>query len=327
MLMLGVTGGALLGPLISGILMEAYHPWIPIYIAAATSPLVLIAMLFLPETLQRKATSTHTPSQTLTEWVSAQITESLSQARAATSLLRTRSVALVLATFLIYNPVNTAHSFTLVQYISQQFGWDIAQTSFLLSPLGVLNVAVLAGLPVVADALTSPSGRFKLSPFRKDAVLTRLSLLFIVVACLIEGLSRSVSPFIFGLVVGTFGSAASPLTRALLTHYVDSRFTSRLMALISIVETMGSFLGGPVIAMFFQLGQERGGSLTGLPFLYVGALAAGAFVCLLYIRAPGKQVDEGEAVDLAEPFADETGREAAYSDEPDAPLLLASDRA
>lgn len=328
MLMIGATAGGLLGPVLSGVLMEAFNPWLPIYIVATITPFVLGAMVLLPETLQRKATSEHSPSQSLTEWATTQITQSLSQARAATSLLRTRSVVLVLATFLIHSPVNTAHSITLVQYVSQQFGWDIAQTSFLLSPLGILNVIVLAGLPKVADALTSPTRPFKFSPFRKDAVLTRLSLLFIVVACLIEGLSRSISPFVFGLFVGTFGSATSPLSRALLTHYVDSKFTSRLMALISIVETTGSFLGGPVIALFFRLGQEKGGSLTGLPFLYVGSLAAGAFFCLLYIRAPRKQEEDEVAVDLPEPYADEPARdEALYSDEPDAPLLSVGESA
>ena len=32
------------------------------------------------------------------------------------------------------------------------------------------------------------------------------------------------------------------------------------MALISIVETAGAFLGGPLIAVFFQIGQEKGGT-------------------------------------------------------------------
>ena len=332
MLMVGATSGGLLGPIVSGVLMEAFHPWMPIYIVAAMTPFVLGAMFLLPETLQRKATSEHAPSQTLTEWASSQISQSLSQARAATSLLRTRSVALVLATFLIHNPINAAHSITLIQYVSQQFGWDIAQTSFLLSPLGILNVAVLAALPKVADALTSPTRRFRFSPFRKDAVLTRFSLLFVVTACLIEGFSRSIFPFVFGLFVGTFGAATSPLSRALLTHYVDSKFTSRLMALVSIVETTGSFLGGPVIALFFQLGQEKGGSLTGLPFLYVGSLAAGGLVCLLYIRAPRRLEEDEVAVDLPEPYTDDPAgenraREDVYSDEPDAPLMSVEDRA
>ena len=324
--MIGTTAGALVGPLLSGVLMEAFNPWFPIYVASAASPFILATMLILPETLKRKASSEHAPSQSVTEWTSAQISQSLAQARDAISLLRTRSVLLVLATFLIFNPINSAHSMTMVQYVSQQFGWDIAQTSFLLSPLGILNVVVLAGLPKVAEVLTSSTGRFKFSPFRKDAVLTRLSLLFIAVSCLIEAMSRSIFSFIFGLFVGTFGAAASPLTRALVTHYVDSKYNSRLMALISIVETMGSFLGGPVNAMFFQIGQEKGGSLTGLPFLYVGSLAVAAFVCLLYIRAPRNQEEAEEVVDLPEPYADEPAREETYSDEPDAPLLLVSPR-
>lgn len=321
MLMIGATVGGLIGPPISGILMESFHPWFPIYVVVAISPIILASMFFLPETLQRRATDAHEPSQTAVEWARSQITVSLSQARAATSLLRNPSVALILLTFLTHSPVNAAHTMTLIQYVSQQFGWDIAQTSFLLSPLGVMNVIVLAGLPKVADALTSPTRRFKLSPFRKDSVLARISLIFLITACLIEGLSRSITPFIFGLFTGTFGAAASPLSRALLTHYVDSRFTSRLMALISIVETAGAFLGGPLIAVFFQIGQEKGGTLTGLPFLYVGSLTAGALVCLMYIRAPVKQEEEEEVVGLSEQYADETGREdGLYSDEPDAPI-------
>lgn len=300
--------------------MESFDPWVPIYVVAAISPIVLAGMFLLPETLQRRATDTHEPSQTAVEWARFQITASLSQARAATFLLRNPSVALVLLTFLAHSPVNAAHTMMLVQYVSQQFGWDIAQTSFLLSPLGVMNVIVLACLPKVAGALTSPTHRFRLSAFRKDTVLARSSFSFIAIACVIEGLSRSITPFVFGLFTGTFGAAASPLSRALLTHYVDSRFTSRLMALISIVETAGAFLGGPLIAVFFQIGQEKGGSLTGLPYLYVGSLAAGALVCLMYIRAPEEPGEEEEVVGLSEQYVDEPRGDRLYSDEPDAPI-------
>ncbi|SPO06115.1 uncharacterized protein DNG_08804 [Cephalotrichum gorgonifer] len=321
MLMVGVTIAGLIGPVISGVLMETFGVWMPIYVVSAITPFVIGSMFLFPETLKRKPEDPREPSQSFAKWVRSQIFESLVQGRAATSVLKTRSVALVLATFLIHNPINTAHSITLVQYVSQQFGWAIAQTSFLLSPLGVLSVAVLAGLPKVSEVLTSPAGRFKLTPFRKDAVLARFSLGCIVIACLIEGLSRTISPFIFGLVIGTFGAAVSPLSRALLTHYVEPKFTSRLMALISIVETMGNFLGGPLIAAVFHLGQKKGGILTGLPFLYVGALAAVAFILMMYIRKPVRDEDDEEAVDLRDPYVDDSRREAAYSDEPDAPLL------
>jgi len=314
LLMIGATTGGLLGPLISGILMEIFHPWVPIYVVAAMSPFVIALMFLLPETLQRKTPSEDDDEdQSLADWLKTHITESLKQVRESFPLLRNTNLTLILVVFFISNPLGVAYSMTLVQYVSKEFGWDIAQTSYLLSPLGILTIAVLGGLPKIGDILVS---RFKMTPFQKDYLLGGLSLTFLALGALIEGFSPFISVFLFGLFVGTFGAAYTPLARALLTHYVESRLTSRLMALVNIVETAGSFFGGPVLALCFQIGQDKGGRWKGLPFLYIAGLCTIARICLLFIRAPEQKVEEEEEVPLGEADLD-----SDEPDEPDAPLI------
>lgn len=295
--------------------MERFSPWVPIYIISALSPFFIAAMFLLPETLQRKPQAEDDDqNQTLVEWLKCQVTDSITQVREAFPLLRSRDIKFILAIFFINTPIGAALSLTLIQYVSKTFGWDVAETSYLLSPLGLLTIVVLAGLPKLGEVLISPDHRFKMTVWQKDYLLTGLSLVFLALGGVIEGLAPTAGLFIFGLFIGNFGSGHTPLARALLTHYADSQLTSRLMALISIVEAAGAFIGGPILAVFFQIGQSKGGYWTGLPYLYIAFLCLCARACLIFVRAPEKP--EEVALDSTERDTD-----SLENDEPDAPLI------
>ncbi|KAJ6784775.1 hypothetical protein PWT90_05735 [Aphanocladium album] len=296
---LGSASGGLLGPLIAGVLMTSFGPWVPIWIVIAITPALICVLLLLPETLAVKIDKP-SPDDVEPGFASfkAHMAKGLDDLRASLAILRNRNVPLVLVTFLFQNARMTAYSSTLVQYVSKNYGWSLGQTSILLSPLGVLALVILGGLPRLADRMTSARGG-GYTVFGKDLLLTKASTAFLVAGAVIQGLSPNVAVFILGLVVSTLSSADSPLARATVSHYVHASFTSRLYALIGMVEVLGSFIGAPALAYFFNVGLEKKGVYTGLPYFYVAVLSAIALAALALVKPPPQKASSGDATPLS----------------------------
>lgn len=290
----GATAGGLVGPLATGILMTRYGPWVPIWVVLAITPPMLCVFFFLPETLSIDVKVQRTEYQPPLVALRTHISTGLRDLFRSFGMLKNPNVPLVLVTFLFQNARFTAHTSTIAQYISKHFGWRLAETSLLLSPLGVLNLILLAVLPRISQLLMS--SRFGFTSFRKDLFLTRVSTLLLLTGAFIEGSSHNVVLFIFGLFVSTFGAADSPLARATVTHFIEPEFTSRLYALIGMSEVLGSFIGGPVLALLFTKGLQWKGIFMGLPFYYIGFLCFLAYFALLFVRAPAKKEDDDDTI-------------------------------
>ncbi|UKZ72911.1 hypothetical protein TrVFT333_000548 [Trichoderma virens FT-333] len=258
----GATAGGLAGPLLTGFLMEKFSPW----------------------TLPVDKTKKMGDNDMSVTAIKQQIATSLADLREALALLKNPSIPLVLLTFLFQAARFTAYTSTIVQYVSTYFGWRLAETTFLLSPFGLLNLTVLAVLPKISEILMSP--RFGYSSFGKDLFLTRYSTVLLFVGAMIEGFSRNIYFFIMGLFVETFGAAASPLARATITHYVEPEFVSRLYALVSTSEMIGSFIAGPVLAWCFDQGLQKKGIWIGLPWFYIALLSMITWIALLFVQPP-----------------------------------------
>ncbi|KAM6486659.1 major facilitator superfamily domain-containing protein [Trichoderma sp. SZMC 28011] len=277
----GATAGGLAGPLLTGFLMEKYGPWIPVIASCASFPVILLLFCFIPETLQVDRTKKMSDNDVS---IKQQIVTNLADLKDALGLLKNPSIPLVLLTFLFQAARFTAYTSTIVQYVSTHFGWRLAETTFLLSPFGLLNLTVLAVLPKISDVLMSP--RFGYTSFNKDLFLTRTSTILLFVGAMIEGFSHNIFFFVIGLFVETFGAAASPLARATITHYVEPEFVSRLYALVSTSETIGTFIAGPVLAWCFDQGMKRKGVWIGLPWFYIALLSLLTWIGLIFVRPP-----------------------------------------
>ncbi|KAF6803475.1 major facilitator superfamily transporter [Colletotrichum sojae] len=293
-LSVGAVVGGLAGPLVAGFLMERLGPWVPIKLVFLFTPFVLLVMVLLPETLRPKADAEEAAASAaadvpMTSAVRDAFANALLELRRSLPILRDRNVLLCLAPPLVQGALMSAHSTTLSQYVSKHFGWTLAQTSYLLSPLGLLHLAVLGILPRVSSLLTDPRGRFRRTAFGKDALLARASFFIIAAGAVVEGVGRDVAVFALGLAMGTLGSASGPLSRAVITAFVDPGDTSRLYALTSMVDTLGSPLGGPALAWTFSVGLERKGIWTGLPWFYVSTLAASAATALVFVGEPRRR--------------------------------------
>ncbi|KAK2593713.1 hypothetical protein QQS21_008578 [Conoideocrella luteorostrata] len=281
----GATLGGLIGPLLAGGLMSKFGPWVPIYVALAVTPFMLCALFFIPETLNlEKKPAQRKENESFVEAFKGHVGRGLEDLARSVDMIKNPNIPLVLLTFFFQSARFFAYSSVLVQYISKHFGWTLAETSLLLSPLGVLTLVVLVALPKVSDILVSR--RFKFTVFGKDLFLTQVSTLLIIFGALIEAFSHNVVLFLFGLFIGTFGAADSPLARATISHYVDPKSISKLYALIGIADVLGSFIGGPVLAKLFSVGLERRGIFIGLPWFYVAFLCGIAFIAQLFVRPP-----------------------------------------
>ena len=290
--------------------MEKISPWFPVLLVFAITPAVFAVLLFIPETLPVKLESFPEQESDIGLPTSKKpLREALAEIRVSLSLLRNRDLSLTMVNFFIQPALFAAYSSTLGQYVSKYFGWTLAQTSYLLGPpLSLLHLVVIILIPLISAALTSPTGRFRLSVFSKDLLLTRVSLFLVICAALLEGFSRSAAVFLVGLALGTLGSSNTPLLRAIATSYVQPDQTSRLYSLISVMDTGGALIGGPVLAQCFNLGLSRKGLWIGLPWFYVALLVSIAFVALLFLRAPVKkpQAEEDSASGLGYQSGEET---------------------
>jgi MFS family permease len=280
----GATLGGLGGPLLAGVLMARFGPWVPIWVVIFTTPIVIAIILAIPETLTLANKKADLDDEPTKKTFKAHITRGFQDLKESLSMLKNVNIPLILITFLSQNARFTAYTGTLGQYISKHFGWKLAETSILLSPLGILNLIILAILPKVSQYLMSP--RVGFTTFRKDLFLTRVSTLLLIFGAIIEGFSHNIVLFILGLFIGTFGAADSPLARATITHYVPVEFTSRLYALIGIAEVLGAFIGGPVLAYCFNRGLALKGFWIGLPWFYIAFTCIACWVALLWVRPP-----------------------------------------
>ncbi|KAF5524262.1 MFS efflux pump atnC [Colletotrichum aenigma] len=288
-LSVGAVLGGLIGPVTAGYLMEQYGPWLPIKLVFLFTPPIFLICALLPETLRVKTDSPPKPQVPLAHAVRDSFANGLRELQQSMNILRNRNILLCLVPSLLASALHASHSSTLSQYVSKHFGWTLAQTSFLLSPLSFLHLGILFILPWLSKVLTNPRGRFRCSGFGKDALLAKGSYLMIALGGFIEGCSWEIVVFLVGLSVTTFGSASWPLVRAMITEFVDQEHTSRLYALISMVDTLGSPLGGPALAWTFTVGLEKKGAWRGLPWFYVSLLAGLTWAALSLVTEPRKK--------------------------------------
>jgi len=162
-----------------------------------------------------------------------------------------------------------------VRYVSKRYSWTISEANFLQSLRAGVNIfLLLAILPLLSHFLTSTpksntaTSRLShvLRPFQcglptrnKDLILARVSLAFLIMGFALLAFSPTVPLAITSMVVFTLGTGFSSLCRSLITTLVDQQHVGRLYAAISVVETVGGFAGGPILAGLFAWGLRMSG--------------------------------------------------------------------
>ncbi|KAG4434583.1 hypothetical protein IFR05_009939 [Cadophora sp. M221] len=299
--------GNLFGPLISSALMEVASPWVPLLSAIALVPIGVSTFIFVPETLQVKDSdddedSIHENPSAMSS-IKSQARHTLTQLLESFAMLKSPSLAIVLLSFVVQMSLFFGKSTFFIQYFSKRFGWTLAKTGYLLSYRGIISVTVLLLiLPGVSKLLLSPSLPFRFSAAKKDLVLAQCSALLMIFGYFFIG-GPTVPVVFFGIVVATLGDGLAPLSRSLLTAYIDPQHTSRMYTLVGIVEALGSMYAGPALAGFFTVGMRWKGLWLGLPYFWLAfQCSLVAFgLCFVNLRSAivGKSVGSEEEEGLA----------------------------
>lgn len=140
---------------------------------------------------------------------------------------------------------------------------------------------VAALLPLVSRLLLSRVG---LNPLVKDLYLVRASISVLTIGALGIGLAPNSVALVASLMVFALGYGYSPAMRSLLTLLAGHRNTGTLFTAISVLETTGALVAGPLMATMFRTGLTWGESWTGLPFITASVMFTCTAIIVFSIR-------------------------------------------
>lgn len=118
----------------------------------------------------------------------------------------------------------------------------------------------------------------------KDLLISRLSVALFGIGSLVISLAPVVPVLALGIVVFAFGSGFSPAARSLATTFVHQDEAGLLYTALSITQTVGGLIAGPLLALSFRWGLSLGPQWTGIPFTLVAGLFACGFIAICCIR-------------------------------------------
>lgn len=175
----------------------------------------------------------------------------------------------------------------LQRYVSDRYGWTLANATFIYSLQAIVaGVVLFSLLPFISSQMDR---RFSISILQKNVVLSRVALLSLVIAYALVGLAPTPAIMIIGLLIETLSSGFPATLRAIATALINDDDRGRVFSVLAISETFSIMLAYPVTAALFNIGIEKGGGpWLGLPYDVISAAAAVGFIamCLLRFERP-----------------------------------------
>ncbi|KAJ5794581.1 MFS transporter [Penicillium paradoxum] len=294
-------------PIASG-LMETHGPWLPIQLGYICAFMAFLIACLLKETapphravrnaaeIGSATTGSETSVQNLMEIKSvAEFRVHITSLwhRATTILRQDFRVIVLILTFFI-NAVEEPTQSLNLQYISERYGLSLARAGFVISIKSVATIITyLILLPAVSRLLEQKLG---LSDTRKDMVLARGSIVILSVGFFLVAWAPTVAMVTMGFVVSTFGRGYGNIIRSLVTSLVPPQFTGRIYTMITVIETFGLLLSGPLLATLFRVGLNQSDERwLGLPFVVAGGMGVVVAITISCIKLPTHvQVSESE---------------------------------
>ncbi|RDL37535.1 uncharacterized protein BP5553_04968 [Venustampulla echinocandica] len=294
----------LFGPTVAGAIMMK-SPWVALILGFILVVMGAGFVVVIPETLHLRVSEPSgmlvkispaerdlSPSRKIDDStfftsLKSQFLDSFNQARSATIVLRSLPVLLLLFTSIV-QPFTRQSGELSVRYISKRYSWEIREVGFLLSIRALVNIVLLlAIIPLLSKFLMD---RLHFTSKGKDLILSRFSVLMLAAGATVVGISPTIGLGVVGMIILTLGTGFASLTRSLITTLVDKQHTGRLYAAISVVETLGALIAGPMINWLYTIGINKGGGWIGLPYvcLAVITLVAGSGVWIFgYLETKG----------------------------------------
>ncbi|KAK2009233.1 MFS general substrate transporter [Colletotrichum eremochloae] len=257
----------LLGPAIGSFLMTV-SLWHPLLLGLACTVITATLAGTIPETLHRR-------EEGAIESECEDLSDELSLQRTLRRLLEHvyktlefiashRSVLFLVLTFLVVDFSRQSLS-VLLQYLSMRYTIPIAKANLLLSVRAFAQLVTFIAILPLLDLFVSK--KLGLPARAKDFLLSRLSIVFIMICFAILVLAPSLSVVVIGLAFYTLGNGFSSFARSLLSSLMEKEMVGTLFTTLSIMNTLGSLLAGPIVAKTFSWSMRLDGSWKGMPYV------------------------------------------------------------
>ncbi|KKZ64105.1 hypothetical protein EMCG_01603 [[Emmonsia] crescens] len=300
---LSVVLAQFVAPLVSSWMMLKGSPWNPLFLGTICSTLGLPLLSIIPETVHLRELKKHRHLSSQDQdpgddAIEVPFTTSKPNLKHRLQLLRTaiesiipnRTTALILCILFITN-ISSKHLSIMLLYFSTRYGIPLSKANFALTIFAGVNIFLLVVfLPTVSRYLTVNR---QYSTTAKDLILSRYSITMYTLGAFCMALSPTIATMIAGLVIYTLGSGLGSLNLSLVATYVEPKHMARLYSVVSVVSTLGVFIGSPLLAALFSLGLKMGKGWVGLPYFGITLLYGIIFVAIWFIRLP-ERVDEGD---------------------------------
>ncbi|KAH8689998.1 major facilitator superfamily domain-containing protein [Talaromyces proteolyticus] len=159
---------------------------------------------------------------------------------------------------------------SLVQYVSNRFGWTLAEANYLVSLKALVNLILfLLLLPLISGSLikyTSMSSR------NADLWIARGSSLFGVIGPTLLGIASSPLSMILSLILFTLSSGYPHVIQSYGTFLVKPADVAPFYSSLAMVRIVGTLVASPLLAMAFNIGLERRGDWFGILYYTAGIL-------------------------------------------------------
>jgi hypothetical protein len=168
----------------------------------------------------------------------------------------------------------------LLQYASARYDLTFASATLLLTVRAGVMIAMFLCMSSFVYRLLANAG---VSGQKRDLFLAQGSAGLMLLGWIAVGFSPNVILFTGSLMIATIGSGFPVYLRSFLTGLVAPNKVAGLYTIVSVVDTLGLMLGGPLLAWLFKRGMQLGGSFIGLPFIALGLIYAVVISFLLSI--------------------------------------------
>ncbi|KAI1771438.1 MFS general substrate transporter [Hypoxylon cercidicola] len=292
----------LLSPALASAMMSSTGPW-PVMLLTLTLYIVAAASIALiPETFHRSHQSEPSDdAESRHVTIKTRALQGLNQLIDSLSIIRIRSVALVLGISLVSLPILLCTFQFMVQFISKRYHIPIAETGYVQSVYGIAHiVVVLLIIPVISSLIVRPTlpRWLRVTEKRRDLVLVHWSFGAYVAGTLLLALAPSLPVFVAGLLLMSLGSGSGSFIKSIVTSHVDPEHRSRLFTLMALSDMVSVIWAQPALAGLFTLGMRLGGEWIGLPYLGVCFTCLIMLILSLFVQTPaGDRCDEESTSD------------------------------
>ena len=265
-----------------------FDPWLAIYCGLAFLAITVMLAATVPETLhwgtyRREQSDAHEPRQEDHDDTSHGYTTSRQLGIRRLVKIWTDWRLVFVALTYPFRLVCYALGDLLQRYVSDRYGWTLADATFIYSLQAIAAGLVLFTLlPFICGQIDR---RTTFSTIQKNVVLSRIALVAMVIAYAVIGLAPNAAIMIIGLLVETLSTGFASTLRAIATALIDDSDRGRVFSVLAVAEALSHMMAYPLTAALFNTGLEKGGGIwLGLPYDVISVAAGLCFMVMCLVR-------------------------------------------